>query len=295
MAAGWLAESPKQRVPPLAWYIAKYLAKTVMKFYNVKAIQTKSNLEIYHYSKTQFYGYEEEQEQKKKHRSFDEMDAKSQLHSLQRKQKYYENKRYDIRRLVDMNYNSRSSFLTLTQDPKRNGFFGDNVKEGNYQFELFIKRLKYYLKKNYPKNTLKYLACWEYQKNAGIYCEKGNLHYHIILFDFPFIDVKVLAKLWGHGTIQIHRIDKYGKDKAGLYVSKYFAKDLDVKQHKQKAYFTSRNLKKPEIFKINDNDFNIKTYGEENYKSKYKIHRKTANGYEDVEVEYFNIPLLQNK
>ncbi|MPN36269.1 hypothetical protein SDC9_183778 [bioreactor metagenome] len=35
----------------------------------------------------------------------------------------------------------------------------------------------------------------------------------------------------------------------GRYISKYFDKDLDMKEHKKKAFFKSRNLKVPSITK----------------------------------------------
>ena len=35
------------------------------------------------------------------------------------------------------------------------------------------------------------------------------------------------------------------KENRGRYLSKYFGKDLDVKEHKKKAFFKSQNLKMP--------------------------------------------------
>ena len=35
----------------------------------------------------------------------------------------------------------------------------------------------------------------------------------------------------------------------GRYISKYFDKDLDLKEHKKKAFFKSHNLKMPSVTK----------------------------------------------
>lgn len=44
----------------------------------------------------------------------------------------------------------------------------------------------------------------------------------------------------------------------GRYVSKYFDKYLDLKEHKKKAFFKSRNLKEPKVTKqLVDTSFDI--------------------------------------
>lgn len=40
------------------------------------------------------------------------------------------------------------------------------------------------------------------------------------------------------------------KDNRGRYVSKYFSKDLEIKEHKKKAFFKSQNLKTPLVEKF---------------------------------------------
>mgnify|MGYP000435528285 CR=1 FL=1 len=203
------------------------------------------------------------------------------------KMRYYKNVVFVIRRLVDANYTPRSSFLTLTQDPKREGFFGSDVKEGMHQLNLFMKRLRYYLKKQHPRFELKYLSTWELQKNQ-------NVHFHIILFDFPFVPIETMAKLWGHGGIDLHRIDKCGINEVGLYVAKYFSKDVDLKGkgYKQKAYTCSRNLKSPVVKKIYCPDFDIKDYGTPNYHSQYSIPKEKTGKAQDIRVDYYNIPKI---
>ena len=121
--------------------------------------------------------------------------------------------RFEIARLVDMNFDNRSKFLTLT--------FRENIQDiayANNEFKKFIKRLNYELYHT-KKANLKYLATWEN---------------HIILFDFPFISVNRLTTIWGHGFVKINKIDVDSIENRGRYISKYFDKALDLKEHKKK-------------------------------------------------------------
>ena len=113
-----------------------------------------------------------------------------------------------------------------------------NIDKANKEFTLFMKRLK-----NYLKSPLKYIATWELQL-------RGAIHYHLVLFSVPYIDNKKLSELWGNGFIKINQIKGKVKDDAiALYITKYLVKDLENKDRKKKAYFCSRNLKKPEEIK----------------------------------------------
>lgn len=47
--------------------------------------------------------------------------------------------------------------------------------------------------------------------------------------------------MWTHGFIKINRIDVEIRENRGRYLSKYFGKDLELKEHKKKAFFTSQN------------------------------------------------------
>ena len=97
------------------------------------------------------------------------MSAHKQYDSLKRKQKHYEQTRWEIARIVDCNFDDRTKFVTLT--------FKDNIQDitiTNREFKYFIQRLNYYL---YHSKTqlLKYIATWEKQK-------RGAIHYHVIFF-----------------------------------------------------------------------------------------------------------------
>ena len=58
-----------------------------------------------------------------------------------------------------------------------------------------------------------------------------------------------LTTIWGHGFVKINKIDVDSIENRGRYISKYFDKDLDMKEHKKKAFFKSRNLKVPSVTK----------------------------------------------
>ncbi|EKS8444437.1 Rep protein [Listeria monocytogenes] len=226
-----------------------------MTAYNQKIIETPTYLEIYDYEamitpkrktivpeisperKEQLaWLYEEEQPTTDKRKKYDELSAQGQYDSLKRKQQHYKHMRFEIARLVDMNFDNQTKFLTLT--------FRENIQHityANNEFKKFIKRLNYDL---YQTKTthLKYLATWEKQK-------RGAIHYHIILFAFPFISVSRLTTVWRNGFVKINKIDVDSAENRGRYISKYFDKALDLKEHKKKAFFKSRNLQLPAVTK----------------------------------------------
>lgn len=133
-----------------------------------------------------------------------------------------------VRRLACCNFDAKyDKFFTLT--------FKDNltdVKEANYLFMKFIQRLKYKFGKD-----IKYLGVIEFQN-------RGAVHYHV-LSDIPYIPQKELQELWGNGFVYINAINHV--DNIGAYIIKYMTKDnTDERLQGLKAYFYSRNLKRPE-------------------------------------------------
>ncbi|MEI7498705.1 MAG: hypothetical protein WCK11_05520 [Candidatus Falkowbacteria bacterium] len=141
-----------------------------------------------------------------------------------------------ITRLINANPDLKN-FLTLTF--KEN--LGD-LKAANKLFHNFIKRLK----RRYP--DLKYLAVPEFQK-------RGAVHYHVLL-NLDFVAFTEMAKIWGHGYIDIHKI-RHVKN-LGLYISKYIGKDLfDRRYFGMRKVLYSRNLDRPKIIVFSQN---IKNY-----------------------------------
>ena len=204
-----------------------------MKFYNTEKIVSKSTTE-YIVNLDGFYVYDFKRGEVGKRRDFDELSTLEQMQSIRRKERYYRDKIFYIRRLVDCNYDDKSSFLTIT--------FKENitdVKLAHNEFEKFMKRLKRYLK----RTKIKYIATWERQK-------RGAVHYHIILFDVPFMDVNKMEEIWGNGFVKINQIAKSVKQwEVGVYLTKYFVKDIDKKERYSNAYSKSRGLIEPNEYK----------------------------------------------
>ena len=203
-----------------------------MKLYNVLKIKSKNTIEyIINLDSLNAYDYKGVSGLRK--RKFEELSEEEQKESLRKRIKYYLDRKFVIKRTIDCNFDDKSTFLTLTFKENMR-----NIDKANKEFTLFMKRLK-----NYLKSPLKYIATWELQL-------RGAIHYHLVLFSVPYINNKKLSELWGNGFIKINQIKGKVKDDAiALYITKYLVKDLETKDRKKKAYFCSRNLKKPEEIK----------------------------------------------
>lgn len=249
-----------------------------MKLYNTKKIVSKTMTE-YLICLDDVIGYNYKAKTKYNRRKFEELSEEEQEESKARQESYYKRKIFDIERLIDCNYNDKSTFLTLT--------FARNLEdlpEANKEFNLFIKRLKYYLKKldeaneddetdentedvkvdetdetdentedDEEKESLKYISIWERQ-------ERGAIHYHVIMFNLPFIEAKKIEEIWKNGFIKINLIKDEDKATGSVstYLTKYFVKDIAERVREKKAYFSSRNLEKPKEWKqrLTDDEIN---------------------------------------
>lgn len=181
--------------------------------------------------------------------------------------------RSTLRRLINANAYQLTKFITLT--------FSENVKDvrvANNCFTGFIKRLKYYLKKNNSAD-LKYIAVIEFMKN-------GRVHYHM-LSNIPYIENSKLRKIWGNGYVKINKMDKV--DNVGAYVCKYMSKQEvgDSRLKGEKSYFTSRNLDKP--VEIHDTEEIKRLLGQEGVMEKLVFSSEFQNEYlGKVEYRQFN-------
>ena len=261
-----------------------FVKKTTIPFvYNTKIIETPTTKEIYFYEKPihskSKIKIETNDSIQNKRQTFDEMSAHNQYDSLKRKQKHYEQMRWDIARIVDCNFDNKTKFLTLT--------FKENIQDinqTNKEFKYFIQRLNYYLY-NTKIQALKYIATWEKQK-------RGAIHYHVIFFDFPYIAKEHLQFLWRHGFIKINLINVDSKENRGRYLSKYFGKDLDLKEHKKKAFFKSQNLKLPTVRKLMLTDDILQNLTKENIIFQKEYTRKT---YDEKGLPLTGYPLKDSK
>ena len=91
-----------------------------------------------------------------KRKVFDEMSAHKQYDSLKRKQKHYEQTRWEIARIVDCNFDNKTKFLTLT--------FRENIQD----ITITNKEFKYFY------TTIKLLSVSNQSPDIEIYCNVGE-------------------------------------------------------------------------------------------------------------------------
>lgn len=97
------------------------------------------------------------------------------------------------------------SFLTLTQ----------RGLKSSRELKRSRMRLMDYLKREYGLRY--YITASEFQ-------ERGSIHYHIILFDVPYMDKEEIEKVWGEGWAWITRASS--EIDAIRYLVKYVKKGL---------------------------------------------------------------------
>jgi len=202
-----------------------------------KIIYSGDVVEVYEYDKGYLKGFENNKADTGRKSGY-----KSENYEEHRKQVLQRSKR-NLRRLINANVGQygkefTAKFLTLT--------FKDNVKDldkANYEFEKFIKRLNYHCFGT-KKANLKYTCVVEFHKS-------GVIHYHVIIYNMPYVKANDIANVWGNGFIKINKIDDV--DNVGAYVSEYLGnaekgqgKDVfDERLQGRKSYFSSRGLFKP--------------------------------------------------
>lgn len=204
--------------------------------YNVKVVNCGNVLEIYKYSNPISEGYKVTKERQQREQT-EEIKKENLNRSIKRtKRKIFE--------LVNTNYvKGKSSFLTIT--------FKDNITDYDLAFnywDRYKKKLEYHY-----KIKLQYCGVVEFQ-------ERGAIHFHICLFNVPYLEHSKLYELWNSivpGGINIQGIENV--DNVGAYMTYYMNKDLENSFGKEeykgkKRYFYSRNLKKPIVTTFNTFD-----------------------------------------
>lgn len=201
------------------------LSNKTPNFFNHKIIKSGNVIDYYEYENPVFYNTPP----KKK-------GAGSEFKEVDRSDEYKKRNIFKTRnriiRLANTNFKIGNKFLTLTfKDTDK--FDVTNIEECNERKTSFMKKLK----GKYP--NLKYLVRLEFQDKF----DRGAIHYHIIC-NLPYVHHTKLTKLWGHGSIDIEKIDNYKK--LGPYIAKYLTKNLDDKRLDNHRVFSySQNLKNP--------------------------------------------------
>jgi hypothetical protein len=249
-----------------------------LKYYNTKIIET-SFTEVYEYEEVTGYGFTRpSNETNREYIKFEDASYEEKSKRVERMKKYHINERWELGRLIDANFDHRTSFLTLTF--KENI---DDIQKTNYEFNKFIKRLNYKIYKS-KEAKLKYIGVWELQK-------RGAIHYHIVLFSVPKIPYKDLKEIWPYGSVNIKKIDVDQRENIGRYISKYFEKNIGdpqllVKFMNKKRVFKSKNLKQPKIrFELNEE---WKTFSDDEvlFQKTYTGYKKVGGGYQEYRIRY---------
>lgn len=226
--------------------------------YNQKVYDLGKSYEIHLQDTYTSYLTQGKEIRKMKPKTFEseEEEQAYELEKLNKRKAYYHEKARDIRRTVELNrtFDKRTKFLTLTYSPEYD-FKIENLKESNKEFKKFIGRLNYYLNKNQKDNkkrTIKYIATHEIQdgkrNKSGV--GTNRLHYHVILFNCPFISNEKIASLWNMGFIKINSLRNVEDRFIAIYCSKYLTKDIENKANYSKAILSSKNLKRPEPYRV---------------------------------------------
>ena len=178
-----------------------------------------------------------------------------------------------IRDLIYANYgyhNELPKFFTLT-------FKGDaGLPEANKKFHLFIKRVNFYLK-TIDGRKLQYIAVPEFQK-------RGATHYHVIVFNFPFISDKdifhgTINELWPHGFVEATKISiSNGLEPVVLYMTKYIRiQELDSRFDNKKRFFHSEGLFPPQIIKNSSPEHEILIHLVKTYMTRFRRETKITD------------------
>lgn len=212
--------------------------KIDLDLYKYKTIRSGDVLEVYEYEGLQVNKKGKSKKQSVKKEESTEAKTEDQIREIRKKSISRAGK--NIKRSINANVGKWGpelpKFLTLT--------FRDDIRDfkaANYEFKKFHQRLSYRI-----GYKLMYIVVVQFQdgeRKGGIKGGRGGvIHFHVVLYNMPFIPANDLSKIWGQGFIKINAIDQV--DNLGAYVvGGYMCKKLDDPRYDgQKRYFSSRGL-----------------------------------------------------
>ena len=265
--------------------------------YDVKIVNCGNVVEIYKYSNPIKTGYKVSEKRGQREQTEDVKNENLQRSIKRSKRKIFE--------LVNSNYvKGKSSFLTVT--------FKENLTDYDLAFnywDRFKKKVEYHY-----KIKLQYCGVVEFQTKNLETTGRCAIHFHICLFNVPYMEQSKLYELWNSivpGGINIKGIKDNECDNVGAYMTYYMNKDLDnsfgqEKYKGKKRYFYSRGLKTAEIDTLNlDNPHDYDVYNylikmfEDNvvfeYKSKFERKELVDNDtYIDMETGEIKKAIFEN-
>lgn len=169
-------------------------------------------------------------------------------------EKYDENKEYYAncakRKLRDIVISNlpygKPRFITLTYASPE--FSSSKSKR---DFKTFIQRLRYHLGELGHDSQFRYIAVPEEHNSDSTATDRiHSYHFHVILFDLPYIDTTFYARTWSHGFIKINLI-KGSAFSTAFYLTKYLSKTT-LHKRCERRYLVSRNIYRPrEVYPVN--------------------------------------------
>ncbi|EHN58120.1 rolling circle replication-associated protein [Oenococcus kitaharae] len=210
--------------------------------FDTKVAKTSSYVEIWKYDKPVSQNELVSQKEKKsaKRKSFEELTPTEKQKQLSRLKKHRQEAKWRLLRLIDTNFDLKTSFITLTTK--------ENIQDRdqfNKLFMQFVKRYNYWVFQT-KTAQLKYVACLERQK-------RGSWHAHCLFFDVPFVPHKELSRIWKQGAVRINKLNELDDvANAGRYCVKYMEKGIGqelLESLGKKSYLHSNNLKSPIEFR----------------------------------------------
>jgi len=171
-------------------------------------------------------------------------DTKRQTVKLTKNEILVKSNRRAVRRLIDA-VNCNYHALQKKTDTRASAFLTLTSTLHPQALPRLDVRLKQFLRALSDKigYRAKYAAVVELQPKSGY------LHYHLVLFDVPFIPQKEIQDLWGF-IVDIRSIPR--NENVGLYMAKYLTKDNGWRLPFKKRYRLSRGLRSPLVSNIEE-------------------------------------------
>lgn len=239
-----------------------------MPVYDKRIIKSGKIIEIYEYTEKVLYGYKNKGQNAGRNKVADEENK------IINREKSLARARQTIRRTVNSNMLKNSKFVTLT--------FAENItdlQKANYEFEKFIKRLKYKI-----GFSIKYLVVPEFQK-------RGSIHYHCLMFNLPYIANNDLKTIWQNGFVKINKIDNV--DNVGAYVCKYLQKaNCDDRIKENKCFFTSKGLEKSVEMKIDSEKQKTSQFESDLLQFSPTYEKSFTNDYNTITYKQYILPCV---
>ena len=179
--------------------------------------------------------------------------------------------RNNIRKLAVANFNENSCLFNL--------YFKDNIENigyANNEFKKFIKRARYKF------GDFKYITVLKFKKSGAIK--------YLMLTDLGLSIKKDIVEIWNSGWVWIDEL-KYKN--SFNYIIRCMSGDInDERLMGKKAYFTSKNLTRPEI--IYEDLSLIDCLKKYNFDTSNLVYENKFMSKENGEVLYYKFNLKRN-